>query len=123
MISHEISNIENNNTCDICPISDLSMNVIISYNCFRDYIEENCYLFEDDIDRLIFSQNLRVLSHKTQLVPLAMPDFAENRLSHSLQVSRIAKKLGRFFIKHYTGIDNSTHIPVILEAAGLAHDI
>ena len=51
--------------------------------------------FEVDFDRIIFSDSFRSLQDKTQVVPLSKTDFVHTRLTHSLEVSVVARSLGR----------------------------
>ena len=56
--------------------------------------------FEVDYDRIIFSDFFRSLQDKTQVVPLSKTDFVHTRLTHSLEVSVVARSLGRIVGKH-----------------------
>ena len=51
--------------------------------------------FDVDYDRIIFSPEFRSLQDKTQVVPLSSTDFVHTRLTHSLEVSVVARSLGR----------------------------
>ncbi len=87
--------------------------------------------FEVDYDRIIFSDSFRSLQDKTQVVPLSKTDFVHTRLTHSLEVSVVARSLGRIVGKHlvekypelkekgYQANDFGT----IVAAAALSHDI
>ena len=87
--------------------------------------------FEVDYDRIIFSDSFRSLQDKTQVVPLSKTDFVHTRLTHSLEVSVVARTLGRIAGKHliekypdlaekgYRANDFGT----IVAAAALSHDI
>ncbi|WP_088840834.1 deoxyguanosinetriphosphate triphosphohydrolase [Listeria sp. ILCC797] len=50
--------------------------------------------FENDYQRIIISASFRRLQDKTQVFPLEKNDFVRTRLTHSLEVSQIAKSLG-----------------------------
>jgi len=97
--------------------------------------EENCTAatseirtpFEADVDRVIFSSAFRRLNRKTQVHPLAANDHVHTRMTHSLEVARVGKNLGKALGTH---IENklpegiSPHdLGTIVEAACLAHDI
>ena len=56
--------------------------------------------FEVDFDRIIFSDSFRSLQDKTQVVPLSQTDFVHTRLTHSLEVSVVARSLGRIVGKY-----------------------
>src|SRR3954454_21864387 len=51
--------------------------------------------FERDADRVIFSSAFRRLGRKTQVHPLAANDHVHTRLTHSIEVSRVGKALGK----------------------------
>ena len=51
--------------------------------------------FEKDYHRIIGSASFRRLQDKTQVFPLDKSDFIRTRLTHSLEVSSIAKSLGQ----------------------------
>lgn len=83
--------------------------------------------FQVDIDRILFSSTFRRMSKKTQVHPLAPNDHIHNRLSHSLEVSRVGAALGQALgksskIKLPKGV-LPTDIGDIVQAACLAHDM
>lgn len=83
--------------------------------------------FQVDIDRIIFSSTFRRMSKKTQVHPLAPNDHIHNRLSHSIEVSRVGAALGQA-LGHSSKVDlpndiNPSDIGNIVQAACLAHDI
>ena len=51
--------------------------------------------FEKDYHRIIGSASFRRLQDKTQVFPLDRSDFVRTRLTHSLEVSSLAKSLGQ----------------------------
>ena len=51
--------------------------------------------FVSDIDRIVFCSAFRRLGKKTQVHPLAPNDHVHTRLTHSLEVSRVGKALGK----------------------------
>lgn len=85
--------------------------------------------FENDYDRIIFSSSFRRLQDKAQVFPLERNDFVRTRLTHSMEVAGIARSIGISLSAEMLkkGIISRTeykeYIPVILETAGLAHDI
>ena len=87
--------------------------------------------FEKDYHRIIGSASFRRLQDKTQVFPLDKSDFIRTRLTHSLEVSSIAKSLGQNISEHIIkeGLDvgftpkMKTDISDILQCAGLIHDI
>ncbi|MFK5878814.1 MAG: deoxyguanosinetriphosphate triphosphohydrolase [Flavobacteriaceae bacterium] len=87
--------------------------------------------FEVDYDRIIFSDSFRSLQDKTQVVPLSKTDFVHTRLTHSLEVSVVARSLGRIvgkkLIEKYPELQEKGYqandFGAIVAAAALAHDI
>ena len=51
--------------------------------------------FEKEYHRIIGSASFRRLQDKTQVFPLDRSDFVRTRLTHSLEVSSLAKSLGQ----------------------------
>lgn len=84
--------------------------------------------FQRDVDKLAFSAPFRRLQGKLQ-VHTRTQDFARNRMTHSLEVSRVGKTLGRIIAEFIDSLgelpaDMSPHdVSDIMEAACLAHDI
>ena len=87
--------------------------------------------FEKDFHRIIGSASFRRLQDKTQVFPLDKSDFIRTRLTHSLEVSSLAKSLGQnaAALIRERGLDPSftwqmkEDICNILQCAGLIHDI
>ncbi len=87
--------------------------------------------FEVDFDRIIFSDSFRSLQDKTQVIPLSKTDFIHTRLTHSLEVSSVARSLGRIvgkqLLKKYPNLKEKGYqindFGAIVAAAALAHDI
>lgn len=96
---------------------------------FKKYPISN---IEIDYEQIISSSAFRRLQDKTQVFPLDKSDFVRTRLTHSIEVSSIARQLGIMITKNDTdylkedfkngGIDIE-NIPSILSCAGLLHDI
>lgn len=80
---------------------------------------------ERDYDRILFSTPVRRLADKTQVFPLDKNDSVRNRLTHSHEVSNLARSLGVVIAtKHAKNIKNSLrNIPSVLAAVGLVHDL
>ncbi len=96
--------------------------------------------FENDYEKIVSSAAFRRLQDKTQVFPLAKSDFVRTRLTHSIEVSTIAKQLG---IMCFQNTSSYQHLPVdddetereelkskrvgdieaILSCAGLLHDL
>ena len=87
--------------------------------------------FEKDYHRIIGSASFRRLQDKTQVFPLDKSDFIRTRLTHSLEVSSLAKSLGQNIGENIlTYKKDSSFTPQmkedicsILQCAGLIHDI
>lgn len=87
---------------------------------------------EKDYHAIISSYAFRRLQDKTQVFPLDKSDFVRTRLTHSMEVSTIARQLGIMITKkdsQYTHDElkkddmYQSEIPAILSCAGLLHDI
>ena len=98
----------------------------------RNEQDETRLGFEVDYDRIIFSSEFRSLQDKTQVIPLSKTDFVHTRLTHSLEVSVVARSLGRIvgeaIIKKHPYLAaihgyRMNDFGAIVAAAALAHDI
>ncbi|PJB12160.1 MAG: dGTPase [Flavobacteriales bacterium CG_4_9_14_3_um_filter_40_17] len=88
--------------------------------------------FDVDYDRIVFSSPFRLLQDKTQVIPLSKTDFVHTRLTHSLEVSVVARSLGRIagkkilvkhpYLKEVLGYQPNDFGSITASAA-LAHDI
>ena len=87
---------------------------------------------ERDYEQIISSSAFRRLQDKTQVFPLDKSDFVRTRLTHSIEVSSIARQLGIMITKNTSGYgkedfkngeEDIEDIPSILACAGLLHDI
>lgn len=96
--------------------------------------------FERDYEKIVSSAAFRRLQDKTQVFRLSKSDFVRTRLTHSIEVSTIAKQLG---IMCFQNISAYQHLPMdadeqgdeilkskrigdieaILSCAGLLHDL
>jgi dGTPase len=84
--------------------------------------------FERDFDRVVFSSAFRRLQDKTQVIPLPESDFVHTRLTHSLEVSCVARSLGKITGKtiidrHKLADLHASDFGAICATAALAHDI
>ncbi len=88
--------------------------------------------FEVDYDRIVFSSAFRSLQDKTQVIPFSKTDFVHTRLTHSIEVSVVARSLGRIvgkkIIEKYPYLQEihgykSNDFGAIVASAALAHDI
>ena len=86
---------------------------------------------ERDYDRILFSTPVRRLADKTQVFPLDKNDSVRTRLTHSHEVSNLARSIGNALVFHSNtfeatqeNTDNiKRNIPSLLAAIGLAHDL
>jgi len=82
----------------------------------REVFEEECSLrpaFQHDRDRIIHSKSFRRLKHKTQVFLAPTGDHYRTRLTHTFEVSQIARTISR-----------ALHLNEDLtEAASLGHDL
>src|SRR5215831_5561907 len=65
---------------------------------------------ERDYDRILFSTPVRRLADKTQVFPLEKNDSVRNRLTHSHEVSILARSVGVALVNHksvFCGIPNA----------------
>jgi len=100
-------------------------------NRLRSLQDETRLGFEVDYDRIIFSDSFRSLQDKTQVVPHSKTDFVHTRLTHSLEVSVVARSLGRIVgeqvLKNHPNLVEEGYkmndFGAIVATAALAHDI
>lgn len=76
--------------------------------------------YSRDYARVLHSPSFRRLQNKTQLFPGQESDFFRNRLTHSLEVSQIARSIAQKLKRENPELEV---IPEICEIAGLMHDI
>ncbi|HEX7978069.1 MAG TPA: dNTP triphosphohydrolase [Gemmatimonadaceae bacterium] len=80
--------------------------------------------FQGDFDRIVFSSAFRKMQGKTQVFPLPESDFAHTRLTHSMEVSCVARSLGRIASQKLPELRARTDdVGALVAAAALAHDI
>lgn len=82
---------------------------------------------ERDYDRILFSSAVRRLADKTQVFPLEKNDSVRTRLTHSHEVSNLARSIGTtlaFNSQIANEVPNSKrNLPALLAATGLVHDL
>lgn len=87
--------------------------------------------FQRDFDRIVFSSAFRRLQDKTQVFPVPASDFVHSRLTHSIEVSSVARSLGNMagsFILEEENTSETQFLQAhmfgdICAAAALAHDV
>jgi dGTPase len=86
-------------------------------------------VYQQDFDRIIFSSAFRRLQDKTQVFPLAESDYVRTRLTHSLEVSSVARSLGTIVGKELISRHglrdrfSALDFGAVVAAAAIAHDI
>ncbi|WP_111977727.1 dGTP triphosphohydrolase [Algibacillus agarilyticus] len=86
---------------------------------------------ERDYDRILFATPTRRMADKTQVFPLERNDSVRNRLTHSHEVSSLARSIGtRLAFDHGNTIFKDSDersiircVPALLSAIGLVHDL
>ncbi|MBU0676246.1 MAG: deoxyguanosinetriphosphate triphosphohydrolase [Proteobacteria bacterium] len=103
-------------------IEEREQSVLSPYACRsaesqgRMRVEEECPLrpaFQRDRDRILYSQAFRLLKHKTQVFLAPSRDHCRTRLTHTLEVSEIARTMAR-------ALDLNEDL---VEAVSLGHDL
>lgn len=84
--------------------------------------------YEKDYARLIQSPAFRRLQGKSQVFGAGTGDYYRTRLTHSIEVSQIARELARRLGKSYPFLHKPEHPglmlePEVVECAALAHDL
>ena len=92
---------------------------------------DNRTAFQIDRDRVLYSSAFQRLAHVTQVVSADETHIFHNRLTHSLQVAQVARRIAEFLASegsdhHKVRDDKGTLIdvnPDVCEAAALCHDL
>jgi dGTPase len=84
--------------------------------------------YEKDYARLIQSPAFRRLQGKSQVFGAGSGDYYRTRLTHSLEVSQIAREVARRMQKEYPFLAKKEHPglmldPAVVECAAIAHDL
>lgn len=96
--------------------ADLSPLATRSYPAQRGIPENDCGLrtpFQRDRDRIVHSKAFRRLKHKTQVFVLPVGDHYRTRLTHTLEVTQVARTVARALALNED----------LVEAIGLGHDL
>jgi dGTPase len=87
---------------------------------------------ERDYDRILFATPTRRLADKTQVFPMEEHASIRTRLTHSLEVSNLARSIGvrlafenaeTVFGQEHESLVVKRNVPSMLAAVGLAHDL
>src|SRR5688572_15607065 len=79
--------------------------------------------FEMDLSRIIHSAAFRRLQAKTQVIGLHAGDLHRTRLTHSLEVAQIARRMVHHLNEKYFQTSSALIDSSLVEAAALAHDL
>jgi dGTPase len=83
--------------------------------------------FQRDYDRIVFTTAFRRLQDKTQVFPLSSSDYVRTRLTHSIEVSCVARNLGEVVGRRLRSKTDAKYrvsdIGSIVASAALAHDL
>ena len=80
--------------------------------------------FQIDRDRVLFSSAFRQLQSKTQVFQSGEYDFYRTRLTHTIEVARIARSIAEYLNQTSERLRPDYFIdPDLVEAVGLAHDL
>lgn len=80
--------------------------------------------FQIDRDRVLFSSAFRQLQSKTQVFQSGEYDFYRTRLTHTIEVARIARSIAEYLNRTSERLRPDFFIdPDLVEAVGLAHDL
>lgn len=98
---------------------------------FIEHEESGQMICRNDYDTIICSTLFRRLQDKAQVFPLDDDDYVRTRLTHSLEVSAIGKKLGEYVFEKLKELKCDTWFEThtekefsdVLLCAGLVHDI
>jgi dGTPase len=80
---------------------------------------------ERDRDRILYSREFRRLSGVTQVARADEAYLYHDRLSHSLKVAQVGRRLAEYYLRNYNGSINIEDYlsPSVVETAALAHDL
>lgn len=76
-----------------------------------------------DRDRILYSSSFRRLAEVTQVVAANSGYVFHNRLTHSLQVAQVGRRLAEKLQRRYGDLASHYVCPDVVEAACLAHDL
>ena len=102
---------------------------MLSHNQEKRREEKNARTeFERDYDRAIFSTPVRRMHDKAQVFPLEPNDSVRTRLTHSLEVSTVARDMARAIClwmkqEKFIDIKQATDIETIAATCGLIDDL
>jgi dGTPase len=93
---------------------------------FPDKNADNRLTFQRDRDRILYTTGFRRLARVTQVVSSDEGHVFHNRLTHSLQVAQVGRRIAEKLQREAQGLNTASSLnidPDVVEAACLAHDI
>src|ERR1700674_1562027 len=91
-----------------------------------DFLDGDRTEFENDLGRVVFSTPVRRLQDKTHVFPLEAHDSVRTRLTHSLEVSSVARDLSQAACRrlaHLIPQQYSHDVSTIAATCALLHDV
>lgn len=91
-----------------------------------DKVPDNRFAFQRDRDRILYTTSFRRLARVTQVVSSDEGHVFHNRLTHSLQVAQVGRRIAEKLQREAQRRDDASGLkvdPDVVEAACLAHDI
>jgi dGTPase len=91
-----------------------------------DHLDADRTEFEQDLSRVVFSTPVRRLQDKTHVFPLEQHDAVRTRLTHSLEVSSVARDLSQAAVRRlgkWIPQDYAPAISTIAATCALLHDV
>lgn len=89
-----------------------------------DKVADNRLTFQRDRDRILYTTSFRRLARVTQVVSADEGHVFHNRLTHSLQVAQVGRRIAEKLLREAQRLNVALDIDAdVVEAACLAHDI
>lgn len=109
----------------------MNWDMLLSEKSYVGSEQESQFICRNDYDKIICSTLFRRLQDKAQVFPLDEDDYVRTRLTHSLEVSAIGKKLGEYVFgllkkskkDRWFETHTEKEFADVLLCAGLVHDI
>lgn len=93
---------------------------------YSDKVPDNRFTFQRDRDRILYTTSFRRLARVTQVVSSDEGHVFHNRLTHSLQVAQVGRRIAEKLLRDAQRLNAASVLnidPDVVEAACLAHDI
>lgn len=87
---------------------------------FEDKQPDNRFPFQRDRDRILYTTSFRRLARVTQVVSADEGHVFHNRLTHSIQVAQVGRRIAERLIREFPSVEIDADV---VEAAALAHDL